>query len=864
MANGVTFAGYPAVLDYSDRIADFVAQRWPASRWPFSQGRNDIPLAANPFGQNEVAGRFRLPYPPAPAPRINEVVIPTGASRYGRGLFLFGRVEMTAIAAALWGYGGDLSSLPEAWGTSESAAILRIEYEQTVERTMRALPPVRIDASGGNDLWLLPLVDARYQWGQRPGETEIDQAADWGDLFAALATATGATITPPTIAAVHGEPDRESFSDPGVTPGAVLDASALSIGSRIVLSSTGQPSFSTATAAATALAANLAAIKPWMGGKTPRRALPNNVSLIGRKAVDHFGHCGESVQVDRDIASGSNNPAEAVVHSPFWIEHFRQRVSSAVDIVADAPSLAAFEDLAEQIAADIAAWGGVQYAFSLPGVHNWTLTGCDDYLAIRVGGTDNLDAVSTHVQSLPPDFAPLVHLGQRPNIYVHPNDSAVFTLTEEPEENGWADATIKKVDGFYVGDEVRSILVKCDEISSDLDLETGNKLFSHYQCERGWFADPPSSIGQLPAWEIEATLDDVLYATAPSGTATFTKIRSVFPHTGDPPGVNPDTGEVPFHNTWRLDALCTSKLILQRLPGGEGTAPKCEVTFTTGAPGSWSYAGDTCPDGWECPPLPTDEPEETTVRQLDCIRTATERWELRKVEKYKARWIKFRYTPGGSGDYDILSYWEGDDPKSCGEYVNMQFPVGEPCEECDVIAFYDPMTDSYQAIVSPSAMVGEPEDMPIVQAMSFDGCGINYIMQTAKVFPCGSDPGLVSSQPDMVATEVLSGVQLVAPIPECESVCRYEWNGTQWNQTASCGSGSGCTCASITLDPPGPGDPTVQEFPCDRDDGQTPSPGSLTFTSVTILVCGAGAGGGYSIPLTECPAPDTDPGSGGP
>jgi len=154
-------------------------------------------------------------------------------------------------------------------------------------------------------------------------------------------------------------------------------------------------------------------------------------------------------------------------------------------------------------------------------------------------------------------------------------------------------------------------------------------------------------------------------------------------------------------------------------------------------------------------------------------------------------------------------------------------------------------------------MLGEPEDMNVMQSLSFDGCGVNYIYQPVKGFPCGSEPDLIETDPDLTPIDVLTSVDIVDPVPPCDNICRYEWdaNADNWVQTQTCDSGSGCTCASRELSRPGPGDPVVLEFPCDRDDGRTPGPGSLNFGRSQIEVCSAIDTSPYSIPLRTCPLP---------
>jgi hypothetical protein len=138
-----------------------------------------------------------------------------------------------------------------------------------------------------------------------------------------------------------------------------------------------------------------------------------------------------------------------------------------------------------------------------------------DYVSYRVAGTDGLDSVSTHVQSLPPNFYPLVSLCQDPAVYVHPTDSAVFRLTADEDADGWAMAQIVAADGPYLGADRREVLVKIANPECMPALRECDEILAHYQCGvdfgdgfglAGWVFNPFAL--SLDGWEVEATLDD--------------------------------------------------------------------------------------------------------------------------------------------------------------------------------------------------------------------------------------------------------------------------------------------------------------------------------------------------------------------
>lgn len=305
-------------------------------------------------------------------------------------------------------------------------------------------------------------------------------------------------------------------------------------------------------------------------------------------------------------------------------------------------------------------------------------------------------------------------------------------------------------------------------------------------------------------WEVEAEIQSVgLKATDTSGTADYISVRQSPVGACSPPGVV--DGQVEFENPWRLDAQCGSKVILE-------------------------YIEDVC------------KPEEDR----------DPRWELRQVEKYRARWIKFRFLAETPSDISILDYWEGEDPEACNMDVDVQYPLGQPCIDSDVVACYDPFTFTYRAISSESAMLGPAETMDIVQAMAFDECGINYMKQQARVFPCGSQPTLIQITPTLTSVDVLTGADFEYTAQTCSTSASWSWNSSTstWDVVTPCEAG--CTATSVPALPPGPwnGFAVSHTSPCTR---QTIT--GLQFSKSVVQVCAFMTTGPDIIPITQCPTP---------
>lgn len=824
---GVFFAGQPAVLEIDGRIEKFVDSRWPESRWPTADGRLGFELTADPFSGTNSA-RFHLAYPDVPSPRINEVIIPTGASRYARGLFLFGREQLAAIAGQVWGYFGDLSAIPPTgWGISNNSAILTIQYDRTASWPMFALPPVRLDATGGNNLWILPLVDVRYGTLKTSITGQSTQGETWAGMVSRI-NDPEFPIVAGGISARVGVPDRETFDNPGLAYGVAVDNIAMATGKRAVprlisnnlfclLDSHDSPSPNIGTE-----------VNLWAGGAVPANVRPSRIRFIARNAIDHSNECRNRHIHDENAPFG-DGPLKPTIHSSWFVKSFRERVSGVPDVVIDNPSKLLFEDACDYLAGVFSAWNDQSYAFSVPGILPWQLTGRDDYVSYRVAGSDLADSVSTHVQSLPPNFYPVTVLCQDPSVYVHPTDTAVFRLTAEEDPDRWAMAQIVVADGPYFGADRRETLIKilhrdclhplkeCDEIAAayhcSTDLGDGDGL-------PGWIFNPFTQ--SLDGWEVEATLDESLTGLDGTGSAEFVKVRSTYPHVLEPPGID-ESRKIQFHNPWRVDGVCGSPVILQLVtdacrPPVDGNGE--EIT-------SCGYSSDPQP-----------------------------RWEIREAARRKARFILFEYT---GGTPTILDFWHGEDPESCGDPVNVVYPLGEPCEPCNVFASYDPHSDVYLAHATRSAMLGDPTAMDVVNAVAYDdtGCAINYVRQQIQAFPCGSEPELGTTEPELAELNVVTNAYLVPPVPACEGYATYTWNTTTlaWELTTPCASG--CESTAPVSPPDDPGSPATVQSPCTNPENNPAAPGYLAFTRASILVCGYTAISPATIQLAEC---EPDPG----
>lgn len=113
------------------------------------------------------------------------------------------------------------------------------------------LPPRPLtQCDGGANLWLLSFVDARFFWWQRAANiTVIEGTTTWVQLFTAIGTGLGVTITTDTISSAYLKPPASLTSRYSHLP-LLLDAACAAVGHRLVVALDGTVTTQTALTAA--------------------------------------------------------------------------------------------------------------------------------------------------------------------------------------------------------------------------------------------------------------------------------------------------------------------------------------------------------------------------------------------------------------------------------------------------------------------------------------------------------------------------------------------------------------------------------------------------------------------------------------
>lgn len=423
-------AEMPINLDYEQQLSSFLHARLPCEDILFARHQPRPPI--NPLTCDNSPKILTPPYPPLPPIAVSELQWPTGASRYGRALYLVDGPTMRVIATECFGWVDPEPPDPEApeptepvdninieipslWGQKQYQLEVAIFGEQLFRAKMFCLPPYRVPGTAMN-LFLLPLVDRRfYDLGgvHPPTETApASMSAMIDDLAGEMDF--GLTISKDAIPAAYGTKIDERLYNTTVPQPAsnLLDVAALSLGMRIVLEpiTNGYRMINAANSSNrrdSRLGYTVSVIEGETfvegetsatlvaGGKRGRAALPPRLSVWVIKDGEPFERLSDPFDGGATVG---------VPNYPLWTTWAET-----------ASNTTATDDFVEQLSSDMAEWSnsGGQYCFV--GAINYQPCGFDDYLSIQflevAGGDGELEPVlRSRVYELPSLFGPSVFL----------------------------------------------------------------------------------------------------------------------------------------------------------------------------------------------------------------------------------------------------------------------------------------------------------------------------------------------------------------------------------------------------------------------------------------------------------------------
>jgi hypothetical protein len=443
----------------------------------------------NTYGQGR-AGLPRPNYPPPPQPRINTLYWPTGAVRWARGWFLCDQAGVDALT--------DFNDPDSCWVDGYAVPkTLKVSTPSTkdpdppdpyvLECEMYLLRPLRVTATDDEafgDLWLLPLVDARYWWQfQRCGDLTAS-LADWATLVTALGTRIGKTITCYAVNSAYMVPDRIELARSEDNVAVVLDAVAHSIGRRVVVGYDGAVKIVNYVPEQTQLTTNRTTVRDAdhrymaiQGGtpddETPPPAYPwpDEVRIAFQKIEDPADSGSakfwtSAIPADTIATAIAAEDLVTVedstktVHCCAWAMF---QCGGATEYPANKTNL---DNLVEQYATDYYGWLLYQYDHSWPGVQEWEPTGYDDHVLFELGTeyVDSIEAIANYLDTAIPDVMVRENLQRRYQTRVQsmPLNFGVTSLLCQ------YDSAIPGVaDGLMVKTPVAGISARaCDEISS--------------------------------------------------------------------------------------------------------------------------------------------------------------------------------------------------------------------------------------------------------------------------------------------------------------------------------------------------------------------------------------------------------------
>jgi len=358
----------------------------------------------------------------------------------------------------------------------------------------------------------------------------------------------------------------------------------------------------------------------------------------------------------------------------------------------------------------------------------------------------------------------------------------------------------------------------------------------------------------LPIKEMEGTISTCLLKGNTGNinvtvTLSGDDIRSSYPNVDSPPELS-ESGVIQASNPYHLDAIANSRVFIRRVTN-----------------------------------LHDSEPEDYT---LGAGSATTAHWEIYKVQKKIARWIKVIYQ---SGDWQFAggstSVYDGFSPFGDGGCVpDIVFETMQclPQEPTTGYAFYIPESHDYRVVSTISALLGEPgrhsfikgSDSPGVDPIRANNCGISVRPQLeytqSQIYGWGQGDTNSSDCTDPItetaysvdmgfgSAQAMTGVQLT-----CGAACTFSAvadssspTGFSWDSGNCTGAGCG-NCVPDSGRPPQPsGADDTYAGVCNNDLNEA----GLCFSKAYFLYCGPPTG--PTTGTTECiPTTDCPPDSGG-
>lgn len=459
------------------------------------------PLLA-PRTQRVSPGLAKFNYSYLPRPKLNTLVWPTGASRFG---YFFGLSETAA---------------------SGSGTLAFTDGSVSVSPSMNVLCSKKVSALGG--LYILVLVDPRWDWQFKSvGNLTVDQDTTWDSLFSTVGAALGVAITTDAISADFLQPDPQELQRQYQNGAVMLDAMAASVGQRIVYSLSNTTSSMDSSHSNTG---NFSVMDKITAGGQFDLEVPYAVNVLFPKSNDHAAWCnGEKYSVSTPI--GGSSSKTLTIHSTCYAD-FTQGND-------DPDNVDNLNKLGTAVSNAYAGWYGTGTGFdaTFHCIKSWGLNGFTNFVEYSYS-PDGVSEHYTRAQSMPPNFQVEAQLSQDPGVLPILEGIQWGVLTSPATaDNGTSAVTPAQVEVFHFGDsgsdEDLGISVNAyDTLGGQASIQAGTKVDLFWHCkDHKWLMVKTSSTFAVVQVDESPGLQEG-YAIKDSGFCLWQGLLVSFPSGG--------------------------------------------------------------------------------------------------------------------------------------------------------------------------------------------------------------------------------------------------------------------------------------------------------------------------------------------
>ncbi len=376
-------------------------------------------------------------YPDLPPLALNQLIWPTGATRFG---YFVGLVPG----------GADVGTI------GSTGSLILSDGDNTTTVSMQVLASRPVVSAASSPPWMIVLVDRRYGWqfrnagniitasgfpmletsGTYDGTPNNDYGADgitYAQVFTAIETAIGTTITKSDVSGFLVPDVLELSSRKYFNVAQILDAVAQSCGLRVWLDFNGTVHAQSSSVSYTSnLDDQTNIVAGGLGIATPK---PASIIVNFRRASQYRAYADNDVYpftiTNSSGATGTSLVIESCAYA-HWL--------ALPDNYVNPPSNdATLNGLASGVASGLLGWYATPYDVTFAGVKTWTVTGFDNTLVITYAqqlpneqhGIPLISAMApldgerfdinyyrftTRAQSMPTNFGSYINLSQDPSI----------------------------------------------------------------------------------------------------------------------------------------------------------------------------------------------------------------------------------------------------------------------------------------------------------------------------------------------------------------------------------------------------------------------------------------------------------------